>query len=97
MSRARTTDVPADRLGRRALARPASTHHLAVPEYPHWAIDIATYNVDAIPTAEAIAALETYAATLRERAQGWEALEDCLRDVEAAHRIAGRSRAEHGQ
>lgn len=67
--------------GRRALAV-GVVHALATPEYPRWAIDIATYNVDAAPPGEAIAALDAYAATLRERAQGWAALEDYLRDEE---------------
>jgi DNA-binding PadR family transcriptional regulator len=67
--------------GRRGLVA-GVTHHLAAPEYPHWAIDIATYNIQAVPTDDAIAALDAYAATLRERARGWAALEDYLRDEE---------------
>jgi DNA-binding PadR family transcriptional regulator len=80
--------------GRRALAA-GVVHALATPEYPHWAIDIATYNVDAAPPAEVIAALDTYAATLRERAQGWAALEEYLRDEEGCppHRWALSRRA----
>ena len=65
--------------GVRALAA-GVLHALSAPEYPHWAIDIASYNIDAVPPAEAIAALEVYASTLRERAAGWAALEAYLRD-----------------
>jgi DNA-binding PadR family transcriptional regulator len=64
--------------GRRALAAGVA-HHLAIPEAPHWAIDIASYFVDALAPGEAIAALDACAATLRERAQGWAALEEYLR------------------
>lgn len=82
--------------GRRALAV-GVVHALATPEYPHWAIDIATYNVDAAPPGDVIAALDAYAATLRERAQGWAALEGYLRDEEGCppHRwaLARRARA----
>ena len=82
--------------GRRAPAV-GVVHALATPEYPRWSIDIATYNVDAAPPGEAIAALDVYAATLRERAQGWVALEDYLRDEEGCppHRwaLARRARA----
>jgi DNA-binding PadR family transcriptional regulator len=82
--------------GRTALAAGVA-HHLAAPEYPHWAIDIATYNIDAVPADQAIAALDAYAATLRERAQGWAALEEYLRDEEGCppHRwaLARRARA----
>lgn len=80
--------------GRRALAV-GVVHALAAPEYPHWAIDIASYNVDAAPPGEAIAALDAYATTLRERAQGWAALEDYLRDEEGCppHRWALSRRA----
>lgn len=67
--------------GTRALAA-GVRHHLAVPEVPHWAIDIATYNIDALPAQQAIDALDEYAATLRERADGWAALEVYLRDTE---------------
>jgi len=82
--------------GRSALAS-GIARFLAVPEHPHWAIDIATYNVDAIGAEEAIAALDAYAATLRERADEWAALEDYLRETEGCppHRwaLARRARA----
>lgn len=82
--------------GRRALADGVA-HHLAAVETPHWAIDIATYNIDALPPDEAITALDAYAATLRERAEGWAALEAFLRDVDGCppHRwaLARRARA----
>lgn len=80
--------------GRRALAV-GVVHALTTPEYPHWAVDIATFNVDAASPEEAIAALDAYAATLRERAQGWAALEDYLRDQEDCppHRWALSRRA----
>jgi DNA-binding PadR family transcriptional regulator len=88
----RTYTLTAD--GRKALAEGVA-YHLATPEYPHWAIDIATYNVDAADPAEAIQALDEYEATLRERAQGWADLEDFLKADEGCppHRWALSRRA----
>lgn len=80
--------------GRTALAA-GVTRLLTEPEYPHWGIDIATYNIDAVEPAEAVAALATYAQTLRERADGWRALEVFLREEEKCppHRWALARRA----
>ncbi|MDQ1286732.1 MAG: hypothetical protein QG622_297 [Actinomycetota bacterium] len=69
---------------------------LAIPEYPHWAIDIATYNVDLTDPQEAVAALESYAETLRERADGWGKLEEFLVGSGCpSHRLALSRRARH--
>ncbi|MCC6498198.1 MAG: helix-turn-helix transcriptional regulator [Propionibacteriaceae bacterium] len=82
--------------GRAALAG-GVTRLLGEPQYPHWGIDIATYNLDAIPPAEAVAALDKYARTLRECSAGWSKLEAFLRDEEKCppHRwaLARRARA----
>jgi DNA-binding PadR family transcriptional regulator len=80
--------------GRRALAD-GVTHYLATPEYPHWAIDIATYNVTSADPAEAVRALDEYEATLRERAEGWADLEEFLKGDEGCppHRWALSRRA----
>lgn len=80
--------------GRAALAT-GVTRLLTEPEYPHWGIDIATYNIDAVEPAVAVAALGSYAQALRERADGWRALEAFLRDEEGCppHRWALARRA----
>ncbi len=80
--------------GHRALVAGVAAH-LRTPEYPHWAIDVATYNVDALPVEDALAALDAYAATLRERSEGWRALIAFLRDELACppHRWALADRA----
>jgi DNA-binding PadR family transcriptional regulator len=51
---------------------------LSEPQQPKWPVDLATYNLDLLPRAEAIACLETYRMRLGEVAQGYRALDSYL-------------------
>lgn len=67
---------------------------LREPEQPKWRIDLATYNVDRVPVEAAREALREYGAALRERAEGWRALERYLAESGCpAHRMAIARRA----
>lgn len=62
----------------RAAVRDRLLAILSAPESPTWSVDLATYNLDLVPTADAIEALTRYRARLREAIAGWQATEEYM-------------------
>ncbi|MDO8963615.1 MAG: PadR family transcriptional regulator [Coriobacteriia bacterium] len=62
---------------------------LGEPESPTWGIDLATYNLNLVPTDDALAALARYRKVLCERIACWEATEEYMGSSSCpAHRLA---------
>lgn len=62
---------------------------LAEPESPKWRIDLATYNLNLVPLAEAKAALVRYRERLLEQVAGWKATEEYMSSCSCpAHKLA---------
>ncbi len=68
--------------------RDALAHHLSCilsePEWPRWRVDIATYNLDAIPAGEVFTCLELYRRKLERRIEDYKLLAEYM----AAHGCA---------
>ena len=62
---------------------------LTDPESPTWRIDLATYNVNLVPAAEAVAALERYREKLQDGIACWEATEEYMSSCSCpTHKLA---------
>ena len=85
--RARKVDALTD-AGRTAM-RDRLLAILSAPESPTWSIDLATYDLDLVPTPDASKALARYRERLREAIGGWQATEDSkVASACPAHRLA---------
>jgi len=62
---------------------------LSEPEHLKWRVDLATYNLDLVPTDAALEALAAYRMRLREHVEGYRRLDEYMRGSGcASHRLA---------